>query len=62
MQVKPPRRRLPWVLLFALAVILAALVILYLIADPGARIPSGIGYGGERVEPASAAIDRIPIP
>ena len=62
MQVKPPRRRLPWVLLFALAVILATLIVLYLMADPGARIPSDVGYGGERIEPASAAIDRIPIP
>ena len=56
MQVKPHRRRLPWVLLFALAVILAAFIVLYLMADPGARIPSDVGYEGERVEPASAAI------
>ena len=62
MQAKPPHRRLPWVLLFALVVILAALIVLYLMADPGARIPSDVGYGGERVEPVSAASDRIPIP
>jgi len=36
---------LPWVLLLALAVVLAAFLVLYLVADPGARIPPDVGYG-----------------
>jgi hypothetical protein len=52
-------RSLPWVFLFALAVLLAALLVLFLMADPGARIPPDVGYEGEPVGSASAVLGRV---
>jgi hypothetical protein len=45
-------RHFPWVLVSALAAILAAFVFLYLVAEPGARIPPPADKPTGVLEPA----------